>query len=403
MITNDIFSFDAQRAVVVGDSGRIYLTTDGGATWIRQAAGTVTRLRSVFFANQAMGWVVGDFGTILRTVDGGHTWEAQSSGTLEDLRSLFFVDVAHGWAVGANGVMLRTADGGSNWELKKSPTFEWWNSVRFLNLSTGFVAGEAGSNNFGKTRDGGQTWQMSQINRPQEIYRLNSVWFIDENTGWVAGLTGPSSNFTAAVVKTTDGGATWNRIYYGGISSINYRIQFVNRDTGWVLHAGGLSYPGQQYSIDRTIDGGAIWQPQLAIPGTLTAFHFPSERIGWVCDLGGRVWRTTDAGATWNQSRILTSIARGGLPLPTSFVLEQNYPNPFNPTTVIRYSLPITSHVVLKLYNILAEEIATLVEEEKHPGSYEASWDATKFASGIYFCRLKAGSFVGTKKLLLLR
>jgi len=94
-------------------------------------------------------------------------------------------------------------------------------------------------------------------------------------------------------------------------------------------------------------------------------------------------------------------------PLPstllTSFVLEQNYPDPFNPTTVIRYQLPVTSHVTLKVYNVLGQEVATLVNEEMKPGSYEVTWDASGVASGIYFYRLQAGSFAETRKLVLLR
>jgi hypothetical protein len=94
---------------------------------------------------------------------------------------------------------------------------------------------------------------------------------------------------------------------------------------------------------------------------------------------------------------------------PLKFSLSQNFPNPFNPSTVIRYSIPVGAihesplHVTLKVYNVLGQEIATLVNKELKPGSYEASWEAGGMASGVYFYRLQAGSFVETRKLVLLR
>ena len=96
--------------------------------------------------------------------------------------------------------------------------------------------------------------------------------------------------------------------------------------------------------------------------------------------------------------------------LPTKFSLSQNYPNPFNPTTKIKYTIPFVetrhaSSVQLKVYDILGNEIATLVNKEQSPGEYEVEFDAGKydFSSGIYFYQLKAGIFVQTKKLILLK
>lgn len=96
--------------------------------------------------------------------------------------------------------------------------------------------------------------------------------------------------------------------------------------------------------------------------------------------------------------------------LPTTYQLEQNYPNPFNPTTTIRYAIPSSSLnatslqiVTLKVFNILGQEVATLVNEAKGPGRYEVKFDASGLSSGIYLYRLEAGNFVSTKKLILLK
>ena len=91
------------------------------------------------------------------------------------------------------------------------------------------------------------------------------------------------------------------------------------------------------------------------------------------------------------------------LTFPSSIGLRQNYPNPFNPATVIGYELPITSNISLKVYDLLGQEVATLFEGVRKAGRYEATFDGSRFASGVYMCQLSADNFVGVKKLLLLK
>ena len=85
------------------------------------------------------------------------------------------------------------------------------------------------------------------------------------------------------------------------------------------------------------------------------------------------------------------------------YILRQNYPNPFNPSTKIKYSIPQLSDVVIKVFDILGNEIETLVNEEKRAGTYEITWYAENIPSGVYFYQLKAGSFVETKKITLMK
>ncbi len=86
-----------------------------------------------------------------------------------------------------------------------------------------------------------------------------------------------------------------------------------------------------------------------------------------------------------------------------SFVLEQNYPNPFNPSTIIRYAVDSQQFVVLKVYDVLGNEVEKLVSEEKPAGTYEINFNASALKSGVYFYTLDAGSFIETKKMILLR
>jgi hypothetical protein len=90
--------------------------------------------------------------------------------------------------------------------------------------------------------------------------------------------------------------------------------------------------------------------------------------------------------------------------LPKEFVLYQNYPNPFNPSTILRYNIPRASQVTLRVYNVLGQEVATLVNGEKLAGSYQVRLNAKgDMASGVYYYRLEAGSFVQTRKLVLVK
>jgi len=100
---------------------------------------------------------------------------------------------------------------------------------------------------------------------------------------------------------------------------------------------------------------------------------------------------------------IVTSIEDQFNHTPDDFVLDQNYPNPFNPSTKIKYSVPQISNVVIKVFDVLGKEIKTLVKEEKSVGTYELTWYAENLPSGVYFYQLKAGDFIQTKKMILIK
>jgi predicted GH43/DUF377 family glycosyl hydrolase len=91
------------------------------------------------------------------------------------------------------------------------------------------------------------------------------------------------------------------------------------------------------------------------------------------------------------------------IPHPTDYVLMQNYPTPFNPSTKIKYAVPQSSNVVIKVFDILGNQIATLMDEEKPVGIYELTWNASNLPSGVYFYQLNAGEFISTKKMILLK
>lgn len=100
---------------------------------------------------------------------------------------------------------------------------------------------------------------------------------------------------------------------------------------------------------------------------------------------------------------IITSARENINILPKDFALHQNYPNPFNPTTVISYQIPLAGMVNLRVFDILGKEISLLVNEDKHPGYYRVTFDASKFASGVYYYKIQAGDFISVKKMVLVK
>ncbi|HAP34508.1 MAG TPA: hypothetical protein DCQ28_00655 [Bacteroidetes bacterium] len=100
---------------------------------------------------------------------------------------------------------------------------------------------------------------------------------------------------------------------------------------------------------------------------------------------------------------LVTSVKQIQSVTPNAFSLDQNYPNPFNPSTTIKYQIPLNGMVSLKVYNLIGQEVASLVNDMQTAASYETSFDASKLSSGIYFYTLRAGNFVETKKMMLLK
>ena len=89
--------------------------------------------------------------------------------------------------------------------------------------------------------------------------------------------------------------------------------------------------------------------------------------------------------------------------IPTEYVMQDAYPNPFNPTTTIRFGLPVSSNVVLNIYNLSGQKVTQLVNSYCEAGFYDISWNATDLSSGIYFCRIQAGEFHSVRKIVLVK
>lgn len=152
---------------------------------------------------------------------------------------------------------------------------------------------------------------------------------------------------------------------------------------------------------------------QYAIPGSVTGnggavISNTSYRISGtfgqaVTGLSENSSNRTGAGFWYASHDYLTSVEQIPFVQPIVFSLEQNYPNPFNPQTVIKFSLPESGNVSIKIYDILGKELYELLNEERHSGEYEVvlNTNNTNLSSGVYFYTIKSNSYTSTKKMIL--
>jgi hypothetical protein len=148
--------------------------------------------------------------------------------------------------------------------------------------------------------------------------------------------------------------------------------------------------------ILKTIDGGKNWISESSITSlALKSVYFIDENNGWVVGVNGTVLKMSDGSTHAEDNQPSNSV------IPDHFVLFQNYPNPFNPSTSMCFHLPQSSFVTLKIYNLLGQEIETIINEQRFAGTHEINWTARGVPSGIYFYRLIAGEYVDTKKFIL--
>jgi hypothetical protein len=173
------------------------------------------------------------------------------------------------------------------------------------------------------------------------------------------------------------------------------QVEAGDYDSTLVLSGGGNTFLYQAY----------LGRVQISANGTLDVFvDDEAIRTGQTGTLVGDVCRTWYDGVSYAQvgNGSVASVSKE-VNVPKEFVLGQNYPNPFNPMTTIDYSLPEKGYVSLKVYNLVGQEVATLVHKEMPAGSHRISWNAQNLPSGVYFYRITVGSYSNTDKMVLLK
>lgn len=267
---------------------------------------------SIAFTGDKTGWVVGsaafeDFenpGFIGYTTNGGATWQRSEIKLPADLQGIFFLDANHGWAVGAKGVIAGTKNG-KDWERqickvdKVLPLTTTLKSVCFINKDVGYAVGE--NDTIITTKNGGRSWNTLQGGEigavgDDETSMFNAIQFLDEKTGWVAGVrVFPATKSQKSVIqKTTDGAKTWIS-QETGKEDILEDIFFLDASVGWAVGENGI--------ILHTTNGGKTWQDQKSgTTETLRSVQFADKHTGWAVggDFGvGIVLSTNNGGKKW--------------------------------------------------------------------------------------------------------
>lgn len=375
----DISFGSLRQGIAVGDSGTILLTRDVGYHWEKQLGGnlfekTGNAFRGVAFSTQSNAVVVGDLGTVLRTSDGGVSWSAISSGTDKQLNAVNFADVSNGYAVGILGAILRTGDGGETWTNVSGSTTANLNAVSADGGGHVSAVGDGGTVLF--SPDAGETWISRETGFVNNLYGIS----LHADTMVAAGANG-------IVLWSADAGDHWQM---STIAPHNlFSLQFTTGSIGMIV--------GDNGAVFRTADAGINWHPQIS--GTsqpLYAVSLPDENTAFIAGGFGTILGTTSGG-------VVSVRAASAPPLPSRFSLSQNYPNPFNPVTHFRFTVANAQFVTLRVYDVLGREAAILVNGTRQPGEYTVEWDASAKPSGVYFCRLTAGPYTATRKLLLIR
>jgi photosystem II stability/assembly factor-like uncharacterized protein len=294
-------------------------TADGGATWTTATVpdlsgwGLVPDL-SLAHVGDSRAWCVGPGGFMARTLD-GVTWQRMGAPTgwkALPPRFLFTVDFAgatHGWAAGQRGTIWRTQDG-STWQPLAAPLLQY-DDVAFVDAAgqKAYALGfDSKIQRFAvvKTTDGGATWRRVRTNQHRQV--ADDLFFLDAQCGWIAG----AQHHRAYLLATADGGATWRRITptAAGVRLYDFKqIWFADARHGWVA-AEKLKSVGRSETILptllRTTDGGLTWREvKSRSSGRIDATHleFKGSRSGWAVGRTG-VWRTVNGGATWRLSRL---------------------------------------------------------------------------------------------------
>lgn len=207
-------------------------------------------------------------------------------------------------------------------------------------------------------------------------------------------------------------GASWDQSVVPVDTSESYNASITIDKAGTVHLVWDLWYRAiQQARVLYSDNADGAWTPPVDISGN-SGMTVNVEASIKVDDQGTChvVWRADSVAGYNSVTSILYSrrsftlgvSGRNGT-LPGTTYLDQNYPNPFNPSTTIRYALPSKAHMTLTVFNTLGQQVATLVNETQDAGYHDVRFDGSGFASGVYFYRLRAGEYVSTKKLVLLK
>ena len=345
----DILFLD-EKAWIVGSNGTILHSKDNGQSWQKQASGTTKYLHKAQFLDADTGWAVARDSVLLRTTDGGQFWQIDTLNTDLPLNDFHFLTPKTGWLTAgfyspgnfgidptSAGMLLKTDDGGESWAVVDSGTTKYgemffldeklgWLATasvdsgwRFLRTENGgedweilgfgadfhsliFATPDSGwgtfYSHFGRTSDGGKTWDFEELMEPPSLSSgFRSIYFEDNLHGWTVGTSG-------FILESSDGGLSWQHlderldIDYGALND----VQFHDENTGWIVGQQLRSSPDRDTSLVlKTVDGGYSWQrydiPAVELDGL---FVIDPQNL-WTFSRS-QAFVSKDGGTTWSAA-----------------------------------------------------------------------------------------------------
>jgi photosystem II stability/assembly factor-like uncharacterized protein len=364
-------------------------------------------------------------GSVYRSSDGGNIWEAVNNGLPSSNVNRFFYETVNDTTfiyTATDSGLFRSNNYGDEWEslnnnISDKNLITVYKTENYIFLSTVYSKEYRSTNS-------GLTWEEISIGTNNQ--KVNS--FIRYNNLIFAGLSDSSKH----VYKSGDFGLTWIPSDNGLIDNVTaieklnsrlfasfYGIVYQSTDAGinWVNAITGIpvGYPipdmksfGDLLFIS-TLSGVYTLQGEtneaINISGNLPS---PAGVVRIDVNDNYMIIGLFDYNFVKNEIWIrptsdITSTKETVSLIPKNIELGQNYPNPFNPSTKISWKSPVSSHQTLKVYDVLGNEVATLVDEYKTAGSYSVDFDASNLSSGFYFYKLQVGSFTASNKMIYLK
>ena len=281
----DIKMSSINNAIAVGTNGAIALSTNTGISWQSVPSNTNEYLSTVSFPEQNTGFIGGSNGMILKTSDAGYTWSQLVSPVNTDFSSSYFIDRNNGYLIGYNTILQYKA--GTLTELDHGFSGAYFTDVRFVNYQTGFICGRDRGSFLIKTTDGGITWNKIAI--PQLSGNVASMDFNGEKNGWLISTSGE-------LIRTTDGGNSWSLSFI----TTNYiqEIEFKASDYGIIVGEGG--------TVLVSADSGKSWTNKHPLGSQEPNFSSFDNSGTFILAVGGDgvISRSLNGGNSWSRKDI---------------------------------------------------------------------------------------------------
>ncbi len=361
----------------------LYISTDNGDNWTATANNGLDQKNIFSVAQAADGSFIAGMFTynqtlVYRSTDAGDNWTAIADG-IEGRVNTFHTFPGGKLVAGTETGIYSLNGANDGWTKMETP------KTRIMSFATP-PAGDTFVIAWGdlfKSTDRGGSWTLLPVKGSDYAEEL-AIGI--NNTVYMATWGG--------MYHSLDDGETWSIANNNGLPKLGLD-NVLATDDGAIYTALGIDGHGVFVSHDNgnNWESFGIGLPSFGVNGKL--FTSPNGYLFYVA--GYDVWRYPF------DAEMVTSIEDENPDMVSEFKLEQNYPNPFNPVTTIGFTLPNTADVSLKIYDVMGREVATLVSDKLTAGSHSFQWNASNLASGVYFYRLKAGSFTATKRLTLIK